>query len=149
MLLTVFCPPAETGVFETMNVTNGVPTAVTYAPRLFNGRFVIDIPKELFQQILMGNNGKKWLDENWEAVEWLGRDHVMENGDAFPGRDRPAPTAPVATTEIEPKIVKLRAPEGTTSFSFEGVEHKIGKNHTIEVLDHVADVLRSHGFLPA
>jgi len=147
-MLTVFCPPGETGVFETTNFVNGVPTAITYAPRPFNGRFVIDLPKELFQQILLGNNGKKWLDGNFEAMEWLGRDHVMETGDAFPGRNRPPPIAPVMV-EVEPKMIRLRAPAGTTAFSHGGTEHKVDKSGHVTVAENVADVLLSHGFLPA
>jgi hypothetical protein len=148
-VLTVFCPPGETGIFETTNIVNGVPTAITYAPRLWNGHHVIQMPKELFQTIMLGRNGKAWQDSNWEALEWLGQDHTMENGDAFPGIGRPPLVAPIATEAAPPVVVKLRAPTGATSYSVDGVEHAVGKDGTITVDERVAEILRSHSFITA
>jgi len=149
-MLTIYCPPGETGIFETTNVVNGAPTAITYAPRLHtNGRYVLTVPPGFFTDVILrSNKGKAFQDENFEAIEWLGKDHVMESGDAFPGQNRPAPIAPVAT-EIEPKIVRMRAPPDTTGFSHGGIQYKIGKDRTVEVDERVGDELRSRGFLPA
>jgi hypothetical protein len=74
-----------------------------------------------------------------EALTWLGQnDYAAEVNDAFPGRDRPPSIAPI-TADVEPTIVKLRAPAGTTAYSYCGEENKIGKDGHVMVEEHVAD----------
>jgi hypothetical protein len=140
--LTVFVPANEPSTFIHGNTT--------YAARMFNGRLVIDLPQMIFrEQILLGKQGLAWQRENPEALEWLGRnDHLIMSSNAFPGAGRPPPVAPVVV-EAAPVVVRLIAPEGVSAYSFEGAEHKVGKDGSVTVTDHVASVLRSHGFKDA
>jgi len=43
-------------------------------------------------------------------------------------------------------MVKIVAPKGTTSFSVNGMEIKIGKDGIVDVPENIANELRSHGF---
>jgi hypothetical protein len=149
-MLTVYCPPGETSTWVTHGTINGNSKEIQYAPRLHtNGRMVIDIPRVFFSSVILSSNrGKLWEDENYEAMVWLGRnDHAMEVNDCFPGADRPPPSAAVVN-EVAPVMMRMRAPTGVTSYSHGGAEYEIGKDGVVMVEDHVAAVLRSHGFLP-
>jgi hypothetical protein len=148
-MLTIYCPQGETGIWQAQVTVQGKPQSVTYAPRLHtNGRYVFDVPRGFFTSVILrSNQGLAWEKENWEAMAWLGEnDHVHEVNNAFPGRDRPPPLAPAAT---EAAMIKMRAPAGTTAYSYGGAENKIANDGLITVDEHVADVLRSHGFQPA
>jgi hypothetical protein len=151
-MLTIFCPPNETSTWETQTTVNGQATPARYTPRLYNGRFVLDCPPQFFVSVILhSRNGMLWERENPEAIAWLAKFQDQLNSDygtAFPGADRPPPIVPVVT-EVAPVIVKLRAPAGTTAYSYGGVENKIDKSGHVTVAENVADVLRSHGFLPA
>jgi hypothetical protein len=49
--------------------------------------------------------------------------------------------------KVNPSVaVRLIAPESVTCYSYDGVEFQIGDDHLVVVADHVASVLRSHGF---
>ena len=138
-MLTVFVPRNEPTTF--------LDGEITYKARTHNGRLVIDVPQMFFRKtMLLGSAGLLWERENPEAMAWMGaNDKYSMSSNAFPGADRPAPTAP-AVTEVAPKMVKMLAPDGVTSFSHDGQEHRIGKDGSIAVHAPVADVLRSHGF---
>lgn len=45
-----------------------------------------------------------------------------------------------------PNLARLKAPEGCTSFSYDGVELEIGKNGLVEVPFEIAAALHQHGF---
>ena len=45
-------------------------------------------------------------------------------------------------------MITLKAPAGTSSFSHEGVETPVPANGLVEVPEHVAAILASHGFKP-
>ena len=141
-MLTVFVPPNEVSTFIDGNAT--------YKARMHNGRLVVDLPPIFFRkQVLLGKSGLAWERENPEAMEWMGRnDDFVMSSNAFPGAGRPPQVAPVAV-EVAAVIIKLIAPEGVSSFSHDGAEHKVGKDGSITVPDHVASVLRSHGFKDA
>jgi hypothetical protein len=151
MMLTVFMPPSLKGtIFETQGVVNGNPQKIVYAPRLHNGHLVIDVPRAFFISMLSSPQGRQWETENPEAVAWLGQnDRGFEVNDAFPGADRPPPNAAVVNEVAPPVMVRMRAPTGATSYSHGGAEYEIGKDGTVTVDEHVAAVLRSHGFIPA
>lgn len=141
-MLTVFVPPNAASTFIDGNAT--------YKARMHNGRLVIDLPSMFFRkQILLGKSGLAWERENPEAMEWMGKnDDFVMSSNAFPGAGRPPPAASVVV-EVAPVMIKLIAPEGVSSFSHDGAEHKVGKDGSITVDDHVATVLRSHGFKDA
>jgi hypothetical protein len=147
-MLTIYCPPGNTSVWETTITVKGALQRATYEPRLHdNGRFVIDVPRGFFTgTILPSNQGKLWEDENWEAMQWLGKiDPGMEFDNAFPGRDRPPTIAPVVA-DASPISVKMRAPPGTSSVSHEGAPIEIGKDGCVTVDERSADVFRAFGF---
>jgi hypothetical protein len=150
-MLTIFVPESlQTGEFEVNTVVNGDPKKVTYKPRIHNGHRVLDVPPAFFRTLLSGTDGLPWQRANPEALAWLG-EHKGTNtyfGQPFPGAGRPPPVAPIVSNAA-PVMVRLRAPAGATSFSHNGQELEIGKDGTITVEDHVADVLRSHGFTRA
>ena len=138
-MLTVFIPQNEPTTFLDGNAT--------YQARIHNGRLVVDVPQQFFRaSLLLGKNGLLWERENHEVMAWMGaNDGAVMSCNAFPGADRPPPVAPVAT-DSAPKMVRVLAPDGVTSFSHDGVEHKVAKDGSVTVSDPVADVLRSHGF---
>jgi hypothetical protein len=150
MSLTIYCPPGETSIWQTQVNIKGSPQMVTYAPRLHtNGRYVLDVPRGFYTGVILRcAQSKLWMDENHEVGEWLGKnDSTAEVNDAFPGKDRPPVVAPI-TTEVEPVMMRMRAPVGTSSCSHGGAEIKIGKDGTVTVDEHVGDVLKSFGFVP-
>jgi hypothetical protein len=52
--------------------------------------------------------------------------------------------------KVNPSVaIRLIAPENVTCYSHDGVEFKIGDDRLVLVADHVASVLRSHGFRDA
>lgn len=149
-MITVFVPPGEGSYFEHVAVVNGNSVRKTFGPgRTHNGRMVVDLPRAFFvQNVLLGPQGLKWHTENPEALAFIGSipDPAYDVGDVFPGKDRPAPIAPAATL---PVMVKLVAPEGVTSYSHGGIEHKLDKTGTVTVRADLADILRAHGFKDA
>jgi hypothetical protein len=146
-MLTVYVPPGEGGYFEENKIQNGKGTTTKYAPRLHNGRLVVDVPAMFFRKTILGGpQGLLWERSNPEAMEWLGRNPDGMINNAFPGANRAAPAAQVVTVST-PAIFKLVAPEGASSYSYAGVESKIGRDRTVTVDAHVADVLRSHGYV--
>jgi hypothetical protein len=149
-MLTIFCPQGETATWETHVTIHNERKKVEYRPRPHNGRMVIDVPMGFFIGVIIpSSQGKKWQDENFEAMEFIGKsDRDAEVNNAFPGEHRAPLVAPVVT-EVAPVILKMRAPVGVTHYSYDGVGHAIGKDGTIEVADRIATVLRSHGFVAA
>jgi hypothetical protein len=149
-MLTVFVPPGESGYFEENKVINGTATKIKYAPRPYNGRLVVDLPLPIFLKCaLLGANGLLWERENVQAMAWIGQNGSVEQiNNAFPGASRPPPI-PTVESKSTPAMIKMIAPEGVSSFSHDGVDHKVGKDRSITVAYHVADVLRSHGFRDA
>ena len=141
-MLTVFIPPGEPTTF--------IVDGTSYTARMFNGRLVIEMPQRIFRgQLLLGKSGLLWERENPEAMEWLGQsDPFVMSSNAFPGAGRPPAVAPVVV-QVAPVMRKLIAPEGITSFSHGGTEHKINKDGSITVDDKVASALRAHGFKDA
>jgi hypothetical protein len=62
------------------------------------------------------------------------------------GRGRPALNGPAAAPRPEAaRMVRMRAPDGVTSVSLGGREHAV-KDGSVEVPDHLAETLASHGF---
>jgi hypothetical protein len=43
--------------------------------------------------------------------------------------------------------MRMKAPSGSTSFSIEGISYDVDEDGTVDVTEHVAAVLRSHGFV--
>lgn len=102
-----------------------------------------------FQLLLGGSQGKDWQDCNLEVMQWSGEnDRRTMSSNAFPGANRPPPAAPVIV-QTAPVMIRLIAPDGTTSFSHEGAERNVDKDGSITVPKNVADVLRTHGFRDA
>lgn len=148
-LLTIFVPTSmHATTFEEQAVINGNRVPKTYQPRVWNGHIVVDITLGLFHRMLAGPQGKLWSDSNPEVLEWLGQgDRSTMFCNAFPGSARPPLLPPTPASEKAGAMITMQAPKGTHSFSYGGIETKIGKDGTITVTDTVADVLRSHGFL--
>jgi hypothetical protein len=152
-MITFYVPEGESDYFEheVDNSKKGERNSIIkYGPGwMHNGRLVVDLPRHFFSTILCtGPRGLKWQQENQEAMVYIAsiKDSAYEVGDAFPGKDRPAPVTPAAKPKL---MVKLQAPANVTHYSHAGHEHAIGKDRTVTVLDDVADVLRSHGFVDA
>lgn len=144
-LLTVFVPAGMEGsTFEDHGMVNGSNTVSQYQSRPWRGYWIVDLSPSLFDRMLAGPQGLLWGNENPEALQWraAGNGRVM-TCNAFPGELR---GQKVVHTVAEPKMVRLRAPEGVTHYSHDGAEREVGKDGTVNVLDHVADVLKSHGF---
>jgi hypothetical protein len=45
--------------------------------------------------------------------------------------------------------ISMLAPDGVSSYSYDGVEYQVGDDRLVTVADHIASVLRSHGFRDA
>jgi hypothetical protein len=110
---------------------------------------LIDVPRNSWLSLISGPQGLAWLQLNPEVAGFLDANPSITLGTVFPGEARvnaPPPAPPVA--KKAPGPVKLMAPPDVTSYSHGGVEYPIAKNRTITVPEHVADTLRSHGFIP-
>jgi hypothetical protein len=145
-LVTIFVPPAMHGTttFEDQTTLNSNRETKIYQTRVHNGHLVVDVPLAFFLRMINGPQGKLWSDSNPEVNVWLGEgDRRLMYNNAFPGEHRPPP--PPAPEKVAVTL-KMRAPEGTHSFSHGGVETKVGKDGCVLVADHVAEVLKSHGF---
>jgi len=149
-MITVWVPPGEAGTFEQAITVNGAAKRDVYNARMHDGRRVVDMPPALFKTLLGGGNGLLWQRMNPKTLEWFGELNGTNQyfGQPFPDEHNPPPIAPIAT-EAVPVMVRLVAPDGVTSFSCEGVEHKVGKDRSITVTEHVAGTLKSHGFVAA
>lgn len=150
-LLTVFVPPGMEGTtFEEQSIVNGNMVPSNYQARPAKGFWVVDIPLGYFNRLIAGPNGKDWSDANPEILEWLSKaDRRVMSCNAFPGEHRAPRIAPAEAPKLAPKIVRMRPPAGVTSFSHEGREFEVGADGSIEVGEHVAEVLKSHGFVKA
>jgi len=146
MSLTIFVPPNEP---TTHKVTSANGVVATYLARVHNGHLVIDLPRPQVTALLFGSNGR-WMESNPEMIAWLGNNDpsFAQYGEVFPGKDRPPPI-PVATEVAAPIMVALRAPANVNCYSFGGVEYEIAADGMIEVENHVAEILYSHGFTRA
>jgi hypothetical protein len=151
-LLTVFVPAGMEGTtFEHQSKHNGVMVTNKYQARPWNGHWVIDVPLAFFNHLTgsAGHKGLVWSECNPEVTEWLSQgDRRIMVGNAFPGEHRAPPVAAVKV-DAAPRMVRMIAPEGCTSFSHGGVEYKISGDRLVTIEAHVAETLRSHGFLDA
>lgn len=148
-LITVFVPPGESTDFHADQVINGHRTSVSYRARQHQGRTVVDLPPAIFRHLLAAEQGLKWEQANPEAIAWLGRnDARVMTGNIFPGEHRPPPVMR-PTVDAAPVMVRLRAPEGVTSFSHQGTEQTVDDDSSVSVDASVAVVLRSFGFKDA
>lgn len=147
-LVTAFVPalPSLQGTtFEEQAVINGNQVPKQYHQRTHNGHNVVDLPFGLLHRLFSGPMSKEWQDANPEILAWMGEaDRRTMSCNAFPGEHRAAPIAPPPPPATI--VVKMKAPDGVSSFSHGGRPFEVGKDGTIEVEGHVAEVARSHGF---
>jgi len=111
---------------------------------------VIDLPIPVLLNLINGRDGLQWSNENAAAILYIAENggwNADQIGNAFPGKDRPAP-GPIEQAQPRARV-RLRAPEGTSSFSHGGVNHAIPEDRHITVDADVADALRAHGFVEA
>jgi hypothetical protein len=144
-MLTIFVP-------DEGGATHFLHGGATYEARMVNGRLVVTVPQEYFRkQLLLGKNGLLWEQANPEAMAWIGQNETTTSGTIFPGSSRRVAAAPVAAVPVVAEVapvanVKLRAPEGCSSYSHSGQSFEVGEDRTVMVTAALADVLRSHGF---
>lgn len=147
-LVTAFVPPLPSlqgTTFEEQAVINGNQVPKQYQQRMHNGHSVVDVPFGLLQRLLSGPMGKHWHDANPEVLAWMGEaDRRTMSCNAFPGERRAAPLPPPEPPAAI--VVKMKAPDGVSSFSHNGRPFEVGKDGTIEVEGHVVEIARSHGF---
>ena len=146
-MITVWIPEGELSTFEHNITANGNPTKIHYQARMHNGHRAIDVSPAFFQSLVGSPNGLLWQRLNPKTIDWLGglKNTNTYQGQPFPDESNPPPIAAMVT-DVTPAMVRMRVPQGTCTYSHNGTEYEVGKDGMINVAEHVADVLKSHGF---
>jgi hypothetical protein len=146
-VLTIWIPPGEPTTYEHCVIAPSGPVKHVHQARAHGPHQVISVPQQLFQILLGSGQGLRWEKLNPKAIEWMARMQGANTymGEQFPDENNPPPV-PVVVADVAPVSVRMRAPAGASSYSHEGIEHRIGQDGMIEIDESAVDVFRALGF---